>query len=260
MKNVKKALALLLSAAMVFSVAGCAKKSPSELYIESVKKNSELSGMDMSSDVQMTMKVDDQSLDMSVKMDMKMVDLDTDKMKYQAKTTTSLMGQDISVDLIYTDGYYYMDTMGQKIKYPMELDKMVEQIRKTTEASNMEVDYMKEITAEKDGDNTVLTFTTDPEKLDSYVKDVMGGMGDMTGTMENSQIVIHSADGSVTVNKQGYYTNMKMDMDMEMTAGGQTIAMVMKMDTNINQPGQAVEVTLPELDGYTEIDPASAGM
>lgn len=260
MKNVKKALALLLSAAMVLSMAGCAKKSPRDLYAEAVKKNSELSGMDMTSDVQMTMKVEEQSLDMAMKMDIKMVDINTDKMKYQAKATTNVMGQDIPMDIIYTDGYYYMDMMGQKLKYPMDLDKMMEQIRQTTEASNMELDYMKEITAEKDGDNTILTFTADPEKMDSYVKDVMGGMGDMVDGMENAEMVIHSADGSITVNKQGYYTNMKMNIDMEVTAEGQTMAMVMKMDANINQPGQAVEVTLPELDGYTEIDPASVGM
>lgn len=260
MKNMKKAIALLLSAAMVLSMAGCAKKSPRDLYAEAVKKNSELSGMDMTTDMDMTMKVNDQSMDMTMKMDIKMADINTDKMKYQAEAATTVMGQEIPMNIVYTDGYYYMEMMGQKIKYPMDLDKMMEQIRQTTEASNMELDYMKEITAEKDGDNTILTFTADPSKMDSYVKDTMSGMGNVMGDMEDSKITIHSADGSITVNKQGYYTNMKMNIDMEVTAQDQTMGMVMKMDANINQPGQAVEVVLPELDGYTEVDPATMGM
>ncbi len=39
-----------------------------------------------------------------------------------------------------------------------------------------------------------------------------------------------------------------------MTAEGETIAMVMDTDSTYNNPGQTVEVTAPDLEGYTEID------
>lgn len=31
--------------------------------------------------------------------------------------------------MFYTDGYYYMDMMGQKMKYAMDMDKLMEQAK-----------------------------------------------------------------------------------------------------------------------------------
>ena len=92
---------------LAFSVAGCAKKDPRELYTEAVKKNQELSGMDMTSVMKMTMTQGEQSVDISMDIGIQMADINTDKMKYVAKGTTSLMGQDIETSMFYTDGYYY---------------------------------------------------------------------------------------------------------------------------------------------------------
>lgn len=72
--------------------------------------------------------------------------------------------------------------------------------------------------------------------------------------MEGVTYTIKEASGEATVNKEGYFTNSKIKMSLEMNTQGETIAMVMDTDSTYNNPGQAVEVTAPDLEGYTEID------
>ena len=159
-KSVKRAAIIAVSALLAMSMAGCAKKKdPKELYTEAIKKNQELSSMDMSSVVKMTMSQGEETIDVDVDMDIQMADVNTDKMKYVAKGSTSLMGQSIETSMFYTDGYYYMDMMGQKMKYAMDMDKLMEQVKQTTDNGNLNVEYMKDIQAKKDGDTTILTFS-----------------------------------------------------------------------------------------------------
>lgn len=256
-KSVKRAAIIAVSALLAMSMAGCAKKKdPKELYTEAIKKNQELSSMDMSSVVKMTMSQGEETIDVDVDMDIQMADVNTDKMKYVAKGSTSLMGQSIETSMFYTDGYYYMDMMGQKMKYAMDMDKLMEQVKQTTDNGNLNVEYMKDIQAKKDGDTTILTFSADPAKMDSYMKEMMESMGGVMQGMDTAQFTIKTVEGDLTLNKEGYYTNMKMTMDMDMTMQGETIGLKMEMTAEVHDPGKTVEVTLPDTEGYQEIDPS----
>ena len=88
-----------------------------------------------------------------------------------------------------------METMGQKFKYAMDLNQLMEQVKQSTEGANMESSYMKEIKAKKDGDNQILTFTADAEKMDSYVQDIMGSMSGAIAGAEDVAYKIKSASG-----------------------------------------------------------------
>ena len=230
------------------------KKAPKELYAEAVKKNQELSSMDMSTVVKMTMSQGEETIDVDVDMDIQMADVNTDRMKYAANGSTSLMGQTIETSVFYTGGYYYMDMMGQKIKYAMDMGQLMEQVKQTTDNGNLNVEYMKDIQAKKDGDNTILTFTADSAKMDGYVKEMMGSMGGVMSGTDGAEFTIKSAEGEMTVNKEGYYTDMKMHMDLDMTMQGETIGLKMDMTAAVHSPGRSVEVVLPDTEGYQEID------
>ena len=258
-KSVKRAAIIAVSALLAMSMAGCAKKKdPKELYTEAIKKNQELSSMDMSSVVKMTMSQGEETIDVDVDMDIQMADVNTDKMKYVAKGSTSLMGQSIETSMFYTDGYYYMDMMGQKMKYAMDMDKLMEQVKQTTDNGNLNVEYMKDIQAKKDGDTTILTFSADPAKMDSYMKEMMESMGGMMPGMDTAQFTIKTVEGDLTLNKEGYYTNMKMTMDMDMTMEGQTVTVNLDGDVGIADPGQPVDVPVPNVAEYTDMTAAAA--
>uniref|UniRef100_UPI0006D1487D DUF6612 family protein n=1 Tax=Clostridium sp. NkU-1 TaxID=1095009 RepID=UPI0006D1487D len=203
----KKCLMLFLALATTLSLAACkGEKDPKVLYDEASKKTSELASMDVISAINMQMTQGEETTDIKMDLDMKMADINTEKMRYLAQGTTSLMGQDLNMLMYYENGYYYMDSMGQKVKYAMDLDAMMKQIKQSTEGASVDSSYLKEITAKKDGENQVLTFTVDAEKMDSYVKDMLVQLGT---NMEGVTYSIKEASGEATVNKEGYFTSQR---------------------------------------------------
>ncbi|MUB66004.1 hypothetical protein GNE07_23570 [Hungatella hathewayi] len=260
-ESMKKVLALLLSAAMVLSMAGCGGgKDARTIYDEASKKTSELKDMDLTTNVAMTMSQGDQTIDVTTAMDIQMTGANTEDMRYLATGKTSMAGQDIDMSMYYEGGYYYMETMGQKIKYAMDLNQLMEQVKQSTEGANMESSYMKEITAKKDGENQRLTFTADAEKMDAYVQDIMSSMGTAAAGMEGVTYKIKEASGEAVVNKDGYFSSMKIKMLMDMEVQGETISIDMDTDAVYRNPGQVVTLAAPSLDGYQEVDPAAMGV
>lgn len=248
----KKCLTLLLAAVTVLSLAACGSaKDPKAIYDDASKKTSELTSMDVDSVVNMQMVQGGKTTDIKMNLNMKMAGINTENLKYQAQGTTDIGEQSIDISMYYENGYYYMSSMGQKIKYAMDLDAMMKQIKQTTEGASMDSSYLKEITAKKENGNQILTFTVDAEKMDAYVQDIMGQMGT---DLEGVTYTIKDASGEATVSEEGYFINSKINMSLEMNSQGETISMVMDTDSTYNNPGQDVEVTAPDLEGYTEID------
>lgn len=248
----KRCLTLLLAAATALSLAACGSaKDPKAIYDDASKKTSELTSMDVDSVVNMQMTQGEKITDIKMNLNMKMAGINTENLKYQAQGTTDIEGQSIDISMYYENGYYYMSSMGQKIKYAMDLDAMMKQIKQTTEGTSMDSSYMKDITAKKENGNQVLSFTVDAEKMDAYVQDIMGQMGT---DMKDVSYTIKEANGETTVGEDGYFTNSKINMSLEMNSQGETISMVVNTDSTYNNPGQTVEVTAPDLEGYTEID------
>ncbi len=251
----KKCSALLLTVTIVLSLAACGvKKDPKVIYDEALKKTAELSAMDVTSAINIQMAKGENITDITMDLNMKMADVNTENMKYLAQGTAAVMGQSMDITMYYENGYYYMDTMGQKVKYAMDLDAMMDQIRQSTEGASVDSSCLKDITAEKEGDNQVLTFTVDAEKMDAYVKDLMTEMGI---NMNGLTYTIKEASGEAAVSKEGYFANSKIKLSLEINMQGETAAMVMNTDSTYHNPGQTVEVTAPDLEGYTEIDPSA---
>ena len=241
--------------------AGCGGgKDARTIYDEASKKTSELKDMDLTTNVAMTMSQGDQTIDVTTAMDIQMTGVNTEDMRYLATGKTSMAGQDIDMSMYYEGGYYYMETMGQKIKYAMDLNQLMEQVKQSTEGANMESSYMKEITAKKDGENQRLTFTADAEKMDAYVQDIMSSMGTAAAGMEGVTYKIKEASGEAVVNKDGYFSSMKIKMLMDMEVQGETISIDMDTDAVYRNPGQVVTLAAPSLDGYQEVDPAAMGV
>lgn len=238
MKKMIKTAAVIMSTIMVFSMTACAKKAdPKEVFDAAVKKNSELTSLDMDTTMKMTMTQGEETMDITVDMNMKMSNMNEDSMQYLADTKTSLMGQ--------------------KIKYPMDLTELMESVKQSTESTNLQSEQMKEITMAKEGDSTILTFTADPEKMNAYLSEVMGSMSGM-GTMDGMEMTFKEASGTYTVNKDGFYTDMTMKMSVDMAMEGESISMVLDLTGKVNNPGQDVTVELPDTDGYTEVEMPAA--
>ena len=156
------------------------------------------------------------------------------------------------------NGYYYMEAMGQKMKYPMDLESLTAQIQESVGSTTLPVESLDTVEVKKDGDNQILTFTANPEKMNDYLGQVMGAMGDVS-QVSGLNMTINSADGEYTIGKDGYYTDMKMNLDLSMESQGASVGMILDITGTVHQPGQPVEITLPDTADYVEIDPALLG-
>lgn len=257
----KKGLVYLLSVFMVLSLIGCSnnketKKSldPETIYEDAAKKTADLKDMDGTATMKMVMSQGEETMDISMNMDIKMTGINTEDMKYICDTKMSMLGTDLDMKMFYTDGYYYIESLGQKMKYPMDYSAMLDKVNESTMQATDLSKYMKEIKATQEGDNTVVTFQLDGEKMKEYIKDIMSDLG--TGIDSG---LYSGIEGNVetTINKDGYFSDVKMSLVLDMNIEGQAMKMNMDMDMVYNNPGKAVKaIELPDLEGYTEIDPS----
>ncbi|MCI8512915.1 MAG: hypothetical protein HFE83_13155 [Lachnospiraceae bacterium] len=168
-------------------------------------------------------------------------------------STTEADGQSIEMTMFYADGYYYMDAMGQKIKYLMDASEIAAQTEAQTAGVELEVEWLTDLTVEDQGEDKLLKFVGDPDKMHDYVQDTLANSGSANG-LEGMDLTVNEISGEYLIGADGYYKDAKIKMDLTLSADGQEAKMVMDIDMTYNNPGQPVEVTIPSTDGYTEVD------
>lgn len=257
----KKRIVFLLSLLMVLSLMGCSKSKETEksvdpaiMYEDAAKKMADLKDMDAKANLKMTMSQGEETMDMSMDMDIKMTGAGTDDMKYLADTKLTMFGMDLDMKMFYTDGYYYIETFGQKMKYAMDYSDMLDKVNESTMQTGDLSKYMKDIKATKEGDKTIVTFKLDGEKMTEYIKNMLEDLGTDIDSGSYSGI-----EGNVetTINKEGYFSAVKMSLVLDMDVEGQAMKMNIDMDMVYRNPGKPVEaIELPDVGGYTEVDPS----
>lgn len=159
----------------------------------------------------------------------------------------------------YADGYVYVDSAGQKLKYPMDMGVMVEQASASAAAFSAPEDLISGMNVWDEGENKVLGYTIDGSRMNEYVNMVLGSMG-LTGMYEGFEMNMSNISGEYVINPQGQCIKMRIKMNMDMTMDGQTIAIALDGDVGIADPGQPVDVPMPNPAEYTELSDALAQM
>ena len=149
----------------------------------------------------------------------------------------------------WVDNTYYMDSNGEKIKYPMDLNSMIASVEQTTAAADLAPSLMKSLSVREEGENRVLSYVADPAKMNAYVQDALKPF---LGSMDVGMI-IREVKGEYVINKDDYYTSMNMYMVMDMSSYGETLRIIMLLEGNFNNPGQPVNLELPSTDGYSDL-------
>lgn len=257
----KKRLILLFGLLMILSLVGCSRAKetkmnldPETIYEDAVKKTAELKDIDGTATMKMVMSQGEETMDISMDMDIKMTGINTEDMKYLCDTKMSMLDTDFDMKMFYTDGYYYIESFGQKMKYPMDYSAMLDKVNESTMQTTDLSKYMKDIKATQEDDNTIITFQLDGEKMTEYIQGIMSDLG--TGIDSG---LYSGIEGNVetTINKDGYLSAVKMSLILDMNIEGQAMKMNMDMDMVYNHPGKEVKaIELPDLKGYTEVDPS----
>ena len=253
----KRLMTALLAAVMTVTMAGTAlaAEDPAALLERVTQKANELDSMDCDLGVHavMVMQEPEMDLDLSLNLDMmmnmKMDQIKSGNLRYKADMAMEFLGQTEYATVFYKDGYYYMDSNGEKIKYPMDLNSMIASVEQTTAAADLAPSLMKSLSVREEGENRVLSYVADPAKMNAYVQDALKPL---LGSMDVGMI-IREVKGEYVINKDDYYTSMNMYMVMDMSSYGETLRIIMLLEGNLNNPGQPVNLELPSTDGYSDL-------
>ena len=251
----KRLMTALLAAVMTVTMAGTAlaAEDPAALLERVTQKANELDSMDCDLGVHAVMVMQDPEMDLDLSlnldmmMNMKMDQIKSGNLRYKADMAMEFLGQTEYATVFYKDGYYYMDSNGEKIKYPMDLNSMIASVEQTTAAADLAPSLMKSLSVREEGENRVLSYVADPAKMNAYVQDALKPL---LGSMDVGMI-IREVKGEYVINKDDYYTSMNMYMVMDMSSYGETLRIIMLLEGNFNNPGQPVNLELPSTDGYS---------
>lgn len=248
----KKIVAAIMCIALgITSLAGCGKVDLKESLGTILEKDHDNVDMELSAKIVM----DAAGIQMTIPLEMKAktIHANTEDMLMEAKMHTEVGGQKMDMEMYYADGYYYMDTSGTKIKYPMNVTDFEKEVGNTLALQQLSANMLEEVTMEEDGDTQVFSFkATMGEEENGMLKDLLSfadNNPDKDLGFEYSGI-----EGTVTV-KDGVMQQIDMNYELNVNLDGQEIKATAETTTKINATGDDVTITPPNPDEYTEVDP-----
>lgn len=249
----KRVLPVLLAGLMVLGFSGCQKADPTEILQNAMTKTQSLESVEYDAGLSFDAEISGMRIGMDLDMNLKAInDKENPVMAYTV--STSLMGQDVNVDMIYQDGTLYMDSMGYKVKSAIDYDDFVKkngQLFELTKFDSEDVKDLADLEMKMDGDNIIFSFTADEKEGQDLLDAIMQAM-EMESGDTAEQIKLKSLSGEYTVNKDGYLTGQKIVMSCEMTQDDITSAADITLDLSLVNPGQTVEITVDDPDSYQE--------
>ena len=229
-----------------------------KVYEEAQQISESLPSANIDVDCTITMSYLGQDIDMSMNMKLMMKEDANGDMQFVCKGTADTLGTAVPIDMFYTDGYMYVNTMG--IKYRQAMDLEAAKAQATQINMDLDTDVVKGLRMYTSGDTRKLAFTIDDQKINEILTAVTSATAE---TYEELGVTldmkINESNGEMTVNKDGYCEAMKMFMDYGMSVTDHTTSetdeMNYKMDINMTykNPGKEVYFEIPSTDGYEDI-------
>lgn len=231
-------------------------------YVKASEQMGAASQSDMTMSIAASVDMDDvqvMSLDMpiDVKLDMDMEQMDQSKIAMTGKVKVEMneelvdpgMETKVEQDIAYyyTDGVFYMNMGGQKVKMDMSFEDMMQQMGDLSAMQKTEPICMID-SIEKSGNTSTVTYSA--AGMNGLIDSVLQNMGMTTADMG---VAIDDMSAKVTVSNDMIKT-MDVAMKLTMTVEDQTMTMDVTVNCTVNKLGSGVTVTLPsDLDTYEEM-------
>lgn len=218
-----------------------------------VQKNADLDRMDMDFFMNMQMGYAGSVLDVNANGNMKMINAADANMQYVMDMNMDLLGQNQHMSAFYTDGWYYYEMDGQKIKMEMPFQEALENAQTANLISAEDMPYIQDVSVVRNGDRMTIYFTADAGQLSDEVDNILNITGYSLADSGLS-MGIDQYKGEFTVDAQGNYVQERVLMDMEMTSGQDTMSLHMFMEMNVKGTGDSVQLSIPSTEGYVDFN------
>ena len=139
----------------------------------------------------------------------------------------------------------------------MAMGDMMNQALASSKAFDVPEDLVGDFSLWDEGENKVIGYTINDAKMNEYMQMVLGSTG-LTGMLDGLDMKLHNIRGEYVVNPAGDCIKMRLKMDMDMTMQGETFSVNLDGDVGIADPGQPVDVPVPNPAEYTEMQAAAS--
>lgn len=226
------------------------------LYMGASYRNTQLQDLDSKSVVSISVSMDGMSIGTVSTMASKYKDLNTESMKYLVTNDMQMFGQSIKETGFYENGFYYLDSLGQKLKAAVDVESMTLEIQNASAAPLVDTNYITDFKITEEQGNRVITYRVDASAFASEINQSMAMMGSDSA---EDEVTIHYRDmsGRAVVTPDGYcqsdYITMVMDL-ASTTEEAVKITLAITMDVSYVNPGQPVDFALPSKAEYTLVE------
>lgn len=175
-----------------------------------------------------------------------------EQLQFLNKSIMTTDGQSMASVSWYKDGYTYSEVAGEKTKVKTNMADAMKAAMGAASSLNTPSNFLSSISIKTEGDKRILYYTMDSAKMNGYMKQTFTQMG-VSGLLDGMTIKVHDVKGSYTLTPDNFFSNAKIIMTMDMSVKDEKLTINMDGDVEILNPGQPVEIVLPDSAGYKDI-------
>lgn len=243
------------SAAPAAEQASAGVPTLEELMTKTAEAGAELKGFTMDTQVQQNMTITQGETTQDQAIEMKMnSEYTKDPLQMHQEIVMNLAGQgEQTIEQYVTDQGVFTRQNGQWMKMPAEMTEQLMATMQQSASPEKQLEQFKGIaeqaTITEEGDSYLVNADVSGDSVkslaQSYLNQSGGADNQMAAMME--QMNIKSMNIAYAVDKKTYFpTRTEVSIVMDMTAGEQTVAMDMKMTSNISDHNKITEITVPQ--------------
>ena len=227
------------------------QKTSFEIIHEALKKTDALDTMNAEMQMDISISMADQTLEMPMSVIYKAKDMNSGSPVIQSQISTSVMGQSTQIDMYQEGNWAYITAQGQNFKADISAGNPYDQ---TGSFDNIMMDLPENLLANlpmvqnPDGSQT-LTLSIPNEAFAEIYGDMLESINSSTGTGSATSLSIKDATVKITV-ANGYLAEYSMSFSMDMTVTGVETNSSITAGIIFHNPGQDVVITPPA--GYQD--------
>lgn len=253
----KKLISVLVMLALLFTFGACGNSDGGDgpqtaqaydIYTAANKSMQDVKSLAVDTKMTIDMEYDGETISMEMNGVIKEVIKSETDVDLEMIMTTVSAGETMDMVCYYTDGYYYMDIMGQKVKMAMPMDQIMDQ-------TNVESISFEESAVKNQGVSAVsggqeLSFTLDGTALSDLLSEQMSSMTQQLGA--GATMTFNDVDFKAVVDSEGNLTSSTMAFSFSMNVEGETINASAVADMTYTQLNSTTIELPADLDTYAE--------